>query len=145
MTVKINKYDKYFTKFISQLKICQMLVHTKLARHKAIFFQRNIIINIDFPRLDFLSHDFQMRLVKRRMSLPLLMPHLQCYRKNVHIVSELTTKLTCFYTILVFSVATALFTFLLNLLLCFHSICGFVMSMAYLHSKSLYLVCKFYL
>lgn len=102
MTVKINKKDKYFTKFISQLKICQMLVHTKLARHWTIFFQRNIIINIDFPRLDFLSHDFQMRLVKRRMSLPLLMPHLQCYRKNVHIVSELTTKLTCFYTILVF-------------------------------------------
>lgn len=115
------------------------------------FLQRNIIINIDFPRFDFLSHDFQMRLVKRRMSLPLLLPHLlplllphlQGYRKNVHIVSE--TKLTCFYTILVFSVANALFTFLLNLLLCFHSICGFVMSMAYLHSKSLYLVCKFYL
>lgn len=33
LTVNINKKDKYFTKFISQLKICQMLVHTKLARH----------------------------------------------------------------------------------------------------------------
>lgn len=60
-----------------QLEICIQNLHDT----KLFFFQRSIIIKIDFPRLDFLSHDFQMCLVKRIMPLPLLLPHLQGYRK----------------------------------------------------------------